>query len=373
VDVAARRFVTAAAADILVVNAGSTSLKLHVVDPAGRSSRVESLDQPPGGLAAVAHRVVHGGAEFTRPTLIDDAVRARIRALEPLAPLHNGPALRGIDGALEALPDVPQVAVFDTAFHASMPEPAAIYAVPADWREWGVRRYGFHGLSVAWSAERAPQLIGLRPGQGRLAVCHLGGGCSVTAVRDGRSMDTSMGFSPLEGVPMATRSGSVDPSVLLYVQRQHGLDVDGVERALNHESGLAGLAGAGGVLEAERAAAGGDAAAELALEVLALRVAGAVGAMAVAAGGLDAVVFTAGAGERSAGLRDRVCGRLAHLGVRLDPDRNAAATADADISADGAAVRTLVVTAREELVAARAARELLAERPGQDSNLRRRP
>jgi acetate kinase len=360
VDVAARRAVTAAADDILVVNAGSTSLKLALVSPDERSRTLRGLSEAaPDTVRAVAHRVVHGGPEFTRPVMIDAAVRERIRAQQTLAPLHNGPALRGIDDALAALPGVPQVAVFDTAFHASMPEPAATCAVPPRWREWGVRRYGFHGLSVAWSAERAPQLLGREPGRGRLAVCHLGGGCSVTAVRDGRSMDTSMGFSPLEGVPMATRSGSIDPSVLLYLQREHGLSPDDLERALNHESGLAGLAGAGGVLEAERAAAGGSAQAELALEVLALRVAGAVAAMAVATGGLDAVVFTAGAGERSPGLRARVCGRLAHLGLRLDPQLNRAAAGDADISADTAAVRTLVVTAREELVAARAARGLL--------------
>jgi len=353
--------VTEAAADILVVNVGSTSLKLALVSPDERSRTLATLGEAgPDDVAAVAHRVVHGGAEFTRPAVIDGAVRERIRALEPLAPLHNGPALRGIDEAVAALPGVPQVAVFDTAFHASMPEPASVYAVPAQWRAWGVRRYGFHGLSVAWSAERAPQLLGLPAGRGRLAVCHLGGGCSVTAVRDGRSVDTSMGFSPLEGVPMTTRSGSLDPSVLLYLQREHGLNANALEHALNHESGLAGLAGVSGVLEAERAAAAGHPGAELALEVLALRVAGAVAAMAVAADGLDAVVFTAGAGERSSGLRARVCGRLAHLGVQLDPERNAAAAGDADISAGGAAVRALVVTAREELVAARAARELLA-------------
>ena len=311
-----------------MVNAGSTSLKLHLVDPAEQTQAVDSLQGVRAGqLAAVAHRVVHGGREFTHPSLIDARVREQIQALERLAPLHNGPALRGIEQALEAFPDTPQVAVFDTAFHAGMPEFAATYAVPATWREqWGIRRYGFHGLSVAWSAQRAPALIGADPAACRLAVCHLGGGCSVTAVRDGRSMDTSMGFSPLEGVPMATRSGSIDPGILLYLEREHGLTADDLERALNHESGLAGLTGGlGGVLEAERAAAAGDAAAELALEVLAHRVAGAVGAMAVAAGGLDAVVFTAGAGERSAGLRGRVCGRLAHLGVQLDRERNRAA------------------------------------------------
>jgi acetate kinase len=201
-------------------------------------------DVDPEQVDAVAHRVVHGGDRFQEPVVVDADVRAGIAALEPLAPLHNPSALAGVALADRFLPGVPQVAVFDTAFHATMPPEAALYAVPERWRsEWGIRRYGFHGLSVGWSAERAPEVLGRAATGLRLVVCHLGGGCSVTAVRDGRSQDTTMGFSPLEGVPMATRAGSVDPGALLYVLRERGLDADGLERELNAESGLKGLGG----------------------------------------------------------------------------------------------------------------------------------
>ena len=204
--------------------------------------------------------MVHGGARFREPVVIDDEVRAEIEKLEPLAPLHNAPALRAIDEAQRALPNVPHVAVFDTAFHATIPDEAATYAVPQRWRDWGVRRYGFHGLSVQWCAEqvRVPKLV----------VCHLGGGSSVTAVRDGRSVDTTMGFSPLEGVPMTTRSGSVDPGALLYMLREHGLDVDTLDHELNLESGMKALAGGSGDM---REVDG------LALDVFTYRVAAAVG------------------------------------------------------------------------------------------------
>ncbi len=234
--------------EILVANAGSMSLKLHLVDASERSERIEDIESvDPDRLAAVAHRVVHGGPRFRDPVLIDATVHEQIFATEPLAPLHNAPCLAAIDRARAALPGVPEVAVFDTGFHATIPPEAAVYPVPRRWREeWGVRRYGFHGLSVAWSTQRAPELLG-RPAEGlRLVVCHLGGGCSVSAVRDGRSVDNTMGFSPLEGVPMATRSGSVDPGALVYLMRERGLDGEGLERALNFDSGLRGLAGGSG-------------------------------------------------------------------------------------------------------------------------------
>jgi acetate kinase len=299
---------------------------------------------------------VHGGQHLVEPTVIDGAVRARIEELESIAPLHNAPALAGIEAATRAVPDVPHVAVFDTAFHATIPAEAATYALPRAWREdWGIRRYGFHGLSVQWCAERARDLLGREL---RLVVCHLGGGCSITAVRDGRSMDTTMGFSPLEGVPMATRSGSVDPGALLYLQRAHGVSVDELERALNEESGLKGLSGGRDIRELE-AAAPGDAAARLALGVYTYRIAAAVAAMAAALGGIDAVAFTAGVGERSSQVRAAVCERLAFLGVELDPDSNAHVVPDADVAGTGSAVRVLVVAAREELVVARAVRALL--------------
>jgi acetate kinase len=302
---------------VLVVNAGSTSLKLHLVEDE-ESSPVDTFLE----CDAVGHRIVHGGSRFREPVLVDDEVKEAIRGLTPLAPLHNAPALRALDEAQQALPDVPHVAVFDTAFHATMPEEATRYAVPERWHEWGVRRYGFHGLSVEWAASqvRVPRLV----------VCHLGGGSSVTAVLDGRSVETTMGFSPLEGVPMTTRSGSVDPGALLFLIRERGLSVDELDHALEHESGLAGLSGTSGdVRELDEGS--------LALAVYVHRVAAAAAASAAALGGLDAIAFTGGIGERSALVRERVCERLGFLG----------------------AFDVRVVESREELVIARWVRSVL--------------
>ncbi|HEY6835000.1 MAG TPA: hypothetical protein VI142_00880 [Gaiellaceae bacterium] len=291
---------------------------------------MDSLDEAPSEVAAVAHRVVHGGSEFREPVVVDDLVAHRLEALTELAPLHNTSALEGIAEARQVLPDRPHVAVFDTAFHATIPEVASTYALPERLRdEFGIRRYGFHGLSVEWAAERVRV--------SRLVVCHLGGGCSVTAVLDGRSVDTTMGFTPLEGVPMATRSGSVDPGALVYLLR-HGLPLDELESALEHESGLLGLGGSARVEELERSA---DPQARFALELFAYRVAGAVAAMTTALGGLDALVFTAGIGEHSELVRSLVLERLGALGS-LD---------------------VVVLEAREDLVAARAARALLGLSP----------
>ena len=302
---------------VLVVNAGSTSLKLHLVDGDG-SSPVETFVSSD----AVGHRVVHGGSRFVEPVVIDDDVKAAIRELTPLAPLHNAPALRAIEDAQQALPDVPHVAVFDTAFHRTMPEEATRYAVPEQWFDWGVMRYGFHGVSVEWSASQVQVP--------RLVVCHLGGGSSVTAVLDGRSVETTMGFSPLEGVPMTTRSGSIDPGALLYLMRERGLSADQLDHALEHESGLAALSGTSGdVRELPEDS--------LALAVYVHRVAAAVAASAVALGGLDAVVFTGGIGEHSTIVRERVCERLRFLG----------------------SFAVHVIESREELVIARAVRAAL--------------
>ena len=347
---------------LLVVNAGSTSLKLRVVDEKEEAEEVSSLGEvSTDELDAVVHRVVHGGPRLREPVLIDDEIRREILALELLAPLHNAPALRAIAEAEEAFPDLPHVAVFDTGFHETIPEEASVYAIPARWREeFGVRRYGFHGLSVEWSVERASALLG-RIGL-RIVVCHLGGGCSVTAVAGGRSVDTTMGFSPLEGVTMNTRSGSIDPGAMLYLLREKGVDIDSLDHALNFDSGIEGLGGGTrGTRELEDAAAAGDAAAELAYAVFEHRVAGAVAAMAAAAGGIDALIFTAGIGEGSVRVREHVCRRLAFLGVELDPTANGGKVLDRDIAARDSSVRVLVVRAREELVAARAARNMLRE------------
>jgi acetate kinase len=334
---------------ILVVNAGSTSLKLSAVEDDDSAVPVPSLARVPEGVVAVAHRVVHGGARFLEPVVIDDQVRRELEELSELAPLHNVPAMAAIDEARRALPSVPHIAVFDTAFHATIPDEARTYALPRQWREqWGIRRFGFHGLSVAWAAERVRVP--------RLVVCHLGGGCSVTAVLDGRSVDTTMGFSPLEGVPMATRPGSIDPEILLYLLRHEAASPDELEDALEHESGLLGLGGSSRVEELE---ASEEPSAQLAIAVFCYRVAAAVAASTAALGGLDALVFTAGVGEGSALVRERVCGRLAHLGVELDPGANRRAQPDADVAAAGSPVRVWHVHAREDVVAARAARSVL--------------
>ena len=347
--------------DVLVVNAGSTSLKLHLVAADEASAPVAALDDVDADrIDAVAHRVVHGGEAFVRPARIDAAALRAIADLEPLAPLHNTPALAAIDDAMGRLPDVPHVAVFDTLFHTTMPPEAREYAVPRRWREeWGVRRYGFHGLSVAWSAERAATMLGSPADDLRLVVCHLGGGCSITAVAAGRSRDTTMGFSPLEGVPMATRSGSVDPAVLVYLERTHGMDADAIDHALTAESGLLALGGSPGMRELEAAAGGGSDEARFAIDLFCHRVAGAVGSMTVAAGGLDALVFTGGIGERSPGVRMEISRRLGVLGVAIDPALNDAADGDADVGAPESAARVLVITSREELIAARAARDVI--------------
>ncbi len=341
--------------DVLVVNAGSTSLKLSLVSTDERSSRIASLQDVPSGVGAVAHRIVHGGARFVAPVVVDGEVLAALSELTELAPLHNAPALEALGQARRALPGVPHVAVFDTAFHATLAPAAFTYPLPRGWREeWGIRRFGFHGLSVAWAASRVRVP--------RLVVAHLGGGCSLTAVRGGRSVDTTMGFSPLDGVPMVTRSGGLDPEILLHVLRKGLLSVEELDGALEQASGLAGMSGLSGrVDELERAAADGDADARLALDVFARRVAQAVAAMATALGGLDALVFTAGIGERSAGVRSDVCGLLGFLGVTLDAQRNAQAQPDAELAAVGAPVRIVLLRAREDIVAARAARTLLAQ------------
>jgi len=335
---------------VLVVNAGSTSLKLSLVAGDDTTERIERLEDAPSDIGAVAHRVVHGGREFREAAVIDDAVQRRLSALTELAPLHNGPAVVAIAAARTQLADVPHVAVFDTAFHATIPAAASTYAVPRRWREeWQIRRYGFHGLSVRWAAERVRVP--------RLVVCHLGGGCSVTAVLDGRSVETTMGFSPLEGVPMATRSGSIDATAVLHLIRSQKLTLEEVGEALERESGLLGLSGVSARLEDLERSAEPDA--RLAIDVFAYRVASAIGAMAVALGGLDAIVFTAGIGENSASMRANVCSRLGFLGVELDEGANEAATPDADIAADDARVRVVVLEAHEDVVAARAARQLL--------------
>ncbi len=335
---------------VLVVNAGSTSLKLSVVSEDDSTESIDSFESSPERVDAVAHRVVHGGARFRNAVVVDDAVERELAALTELAPLHNRPALDALAHARRVFPDVPHVAVFDTAFHVTIPTEAATYAVPQAWRdEWDIRRYGFHGLSVEWSARRVQVP--------RLVVCHLGGGCSVSAVLDGRSVDTTMGFSPLEGIPMATRSGSIDPEIVLRLLRTKRLGIEEIEQALESESGLLGISGESSRVEELETSASAEAA--LALAVFTYRVAGSVAAMASPLGGLDAIVFTGGVGERSSRVRSDVCRRIEFLGCALDERANDGAVPDAVISTAGAPVAVHVVRAREDVVAAGAARRLL--------------
>ena len=344
--------------NVLVVNAGSTSLKLSLVGEEGRARTVKALDAvDDDDFDVVGHRVVHGGERFVASVVIDDELIEARATLTELAPLHNTPALTAIRSARTALPTRPHVAVFDTAFHATLPDVASTYAIPARWRELGLRRFGFHGLSVQWAAELVPV--------SRLVVCHLGGGCSVTAVRDGESVDTTMGFTPLEGVPMATRAGSVDPGLLLYLLR-HGRAVDELEQALEHESGLLGLSGTSPhVHELETAMVAGDERARLALTVYCRRIAQAVSSMAVSSDGIDALVFTGGVGENSFWVRERVCADLGFLGIAVDNAANIRLRGEGEIAAADSTVRVIVVQSREDVVIARAARRFVTTTVGE--------
>jgi acetate kinase len=367
---------------VLIVNAGSSSLKLRVLDDAGSvtgsadsvtgsadlpaprgaadAAAIKAAIEPWGEVHAVGHRIVHGGQEFSGPVLIDAGVRQRIGALTDLAPLHQPKSLAALDAVQAVLPEVPAVACFDTAFHAHLPAAAATLALPAPWRErWALRRYGFHGLSHAYVSRRAAELVGGDASQLRVVSCHLGAGASLAAVYGGASVDTTMSFTPLDGLVMATRSGSVDPGLVLWLQTHAGLPAAEIGDALEHSSGLSGLAGTGDMLQILDRAAAGDADAELAREVYLHRLAGSVAAMTAALGGLDALVFTGGVGENSAEIRSRAAARLGFLGVRVEEDRNTAATGDEDIGAPGAGVRTLRIAAREDLEMARQVRTVV--------------
>lgn len=359
---------------VLVVNAGSSSLKLVLLDRDDRVAVAREVELEPrapipddvlDGLPrpeAVAHRVVHGGAELRPATWIDDRVRAQIEQLAELAPLHQPRALEGIDLAARALTGVPAAACFDTAFHATLPPAAATYAVPADWRErLHLRRYGFHGLSHAYAARTAAAAID--DPAARLVTCHLGAGASLAAVRDGRCVDTTMGFTPLEGLVMATRSGTVDPGAVLWLVTRHGLDPGAVADALERDSGLLALAGTADMAAVVEACRRGEPAAELALDVYVHRLRAAIAAMVASLGGLDGLVFTGGVGENAPAVRAAAVAGLGFLGVALDARRNDEAVggtgARDDITAAGSAVRAFVVAAREDLEIARGVRARL--------------
>jgi acetate kinase len=354
-----------AAARVLVLNAGSSSLKLRLLgdDDAPLASRDvgadddwekalgEFLDDVPPADAA-GHRVVHGGEDFAKPTLVDTELEQHLGDLEELAPLHNPPAIKMIRALRRLRPTLPTVACFDTTFHRTLPAAASTYAIPSEWSErWDLRRFGFHGLSHAYASRRAADLLNQPLSELRLVTAHLGAGASLAAVSGGRSVDTTMGFTPLEGLVMATRSGSVDPGLLFWVQRHGDLDAPAVEAALEHESGLLGISKrSGSVSELLEAAAGNDDLSDLAIEVYLHRLRAGIAAMAAAMDGLDALVFTGGVGEGSAEVRERACAGLGFLGLAIDPQASEAFGAeDADLSAREARAKVLAVQAREDL------------------------
>jgi acetate kinase len=363
---------------VLVVNAGSSSLKLSLIGDGSAALAERELDAPRatvdprelrtalddglGQADVVGHRIVHGGERFRDAVLIDREVGAELRRLVDLAPLHQPKSLAALDAVTEALPELPAVACFDTAFHATLPPAAHTYALPAAWREqWNPRRYGFHGLSHAWIARRAAALLGLPASELRIVSCHLGAGASLCAIAGGRSVDTTMGFTPLEGLVMATRSGSVDPGLLLWLMERTGMAERELAEALEHGSGLLGLAGTADMREVIARAHGDDEDARLALDVYLHRLRAGIAAMTATLGGLDALVFTGGVGEQSAEIRTRAIAGLGFLGLTIDGKRNASAQGDVEITQTGAQSRTLVVRAREDLEIARQTR--LALRP----------
>jgi acetate kinase len=306
--------------------------------------------RPDTKLRAIGHRVVHGG-EFTSAVQITPPIRARIEELVEFAPLHNPPSLNVLVAAEEAFPDVPQIAVFDTSFHTTMPPEAYTYPVPQKWtNEWGIRRYGFHGLSHDYCSRRAAELLGRPISELRLVICHLGHGCSVSAVAYGKCIDTSMGFTPLDGLMMATRSGSIDPAIITYVQQRHGLTPEQVDTILNRESGLLGVSGfTADMREIIEAINNDQPSAKLAFDIFTRRVRQTIGSFAVTMGGVDALVFTAGIGEHSAPVRETVCEGLECLGLVLHDEANHSCHPDADIATAESSGRILVIATREEL------------------------
>jgi acetate kinase len=306
-------------------------------------------------LAAVGHRVVHGGEAFHAPTLVDDAVVNAIRAMIPLAPLHNPANLAGIEVARKLFPDVPQVAVFDTAFHQTMPPTSYRYAIPEDlYRQHRVRRYGFHGTSHHYVSKRAAAFLGRGLETCNFITLHLGNGASATAVRDGCSLDTSMGLTPLEGLVMGTRSGDIDPAMHFFLAKNLGLDIGALDDLLNRQSGLLGLCGVNDMREIHKRAADGDEAAELAIGVFCHRLRRYLGAYFAELGRVDAIVFTGGIGENDADVRERTCAGLANLGIRLDAGANhAPARGERAVSAADSEVKVLVIPTNEELEIAR--------------------
>lgn len=362
---------------ILAVNAGSSSLKLRVLDAQDRVVGSRDSDAPgneaelrdeleailtdAGPIDAAGHRVVHGGAKFTGPTIVDPAVENDLTGLADLAPLHNPPAVAAMR-ALDALrPGLPTVACFDTAFHATLPAAASTYAVPEAWSErWPLRRYGFHGLSHSYAGRRTAELLDRPLAELRIVSAHLGAGASLCAVEGGRSVDTTMGFTPLEGLVMATRSGSVDPGLLLWVQRHGRIDAEEMERALDRESGLLALSGRSGDMREIVAGIESDERCRLAFDTYIHHLAAGIAAMATAMGGIDALVFTGGVGENSAQVRAATGTASGLIGVKIDGTANDGDNRDRMISGPRSPVAVLVIGAREDIELASQVRSSLA-------------
>ncbi|MDX1881138.1 acetate kinase [Mycolicibacterium sp. 141076] len=362
---------------VLVLNCGSSSVKYRLVQPASGESLadgvIERVDDYPKALqevfdavsaagvsvdevAAVGHRVVHGGRRFYRPTLIGDELVAELEELAPLAPLHNPPGLLGINAARKLLPDVPHVAVFDTAFFHDLPAAAAEYAIDREVAEkWHIRRYGFHGTSHQYVSEQAAQFLGLPLESVNQIVLHLGNGASASAIAGGRPIDTSMGMTPMEGLVMGTRSGDVDPGIIMYLSRTAGMSVEDIDVLLNRHSGVSGLGGATDFRELHKRMDAGDGAAQLAYDVYIHRLRKYVGGYLALLGGADVITFTAGVGENDAAVRrDALAGLLA-LGIEVDEERNLSPNRGARrISSDTSPVSVLVIPTNEELAIARA-------------------
>lgn len=306
-------------------------------------------------IDAVGHRVVHGGEKFNKSVLITDEVIAKVKECYDLAPLHNPVNIAGIEAITDILPNVPQVGVFDTAFHQTMPAHAYMYALPyEDYEKYGVRRYGFHGTSHRYVARRACDFLGLDYKNQRIITCHIGNGGSITAVKDGVSIDTSMGLTPVEGLMMGTRCGDVDPAALLYIQQKEGLDAEGMQALINKKSGVLGISGlSSDMRDIENAIEQGNERAKLALDMYEYRIIKYVGAYTAALGGVDVIVFTAGVGENQIATRERVCKQLAYLGIDFDSDKNNCRGEEVEISRPKSKVRVVVIPTDEEYMIAR--------------------
>jgi len=303
----------------------------------------------PSEIDIVGHRIVHGGRDFEQSTVITPDVKSAIARMSVFAPLHNRAELEGIDIVEKYVGNIPQVAVFDTGFHSRLPEPAAVYPGPYQWLAQGIRRYGFHGINHQYCAERAAQLLGRELSSLKLVTCHLGNGCSLAAILHGRSVDTTMGFTPLDGLMMGTRSGSLDPGILTYLMREEKSTGEQLDNLLNTKSGLLGISGiSGDMRQILTAMQDGNARAKLAFEMFAHHLQSAIGAMITVLGGIDALIFTAGIGENSPEVRAAACANFGFLGLKLDGAKNAQSPADQEISSSDSAVRVLIIRAQED-------------------------